>query len=453
MNFGFVRKLEYVAYSKVSVHTPAFQQSSLSGSKQTLNRKTVPASDDSFLLEMDAYNKTFCMHLHPNYELIHPDATFISHITSKYSRDIKRKLEAKAYRGFVVSVADHKLGDEPVPCDQFHSESPFENYGETHGWVRLVLSERTFQSHNLRRRSEQPTQSPEFEGAFMADGVMYIIKTIKRYRLTRRNLDAKLPTAGDVGEEHRNSRMIIYRHQDIRLPDDASDELRHNYTTHHFCGSDTLKWNTDQKDGAAHFQQQRLKAWQKLQSSVVGVTPVQSNNMLVKRASIPTGCPSIQKILYMGVALDCSYIRYHGSEEAAREQTINNFNVVSGIYADEFNVLIGLITILSWPTCTSTGAGQDCTSSYTIQQRLSDFSNWRASQDNSAGLWHLMSNCSTYPTIGIAWMNQLCVTSVFSQTDSSGAQQYVTGVGVSTPTATEHMVIAHEIGHNFGNYN
>jgi hypothetical protein len=151
-----------------------------------------------------------------------------------------------------------------------------------------VLSERTFQSHNLRRRSEQPTQSPEFEGAFMADGVMYIIKTIKRYRLTRRNLDAKLPTAGDVGEEHRNSRMIIYRHQDIRLPDDASDELRHNYTTHHFCGSDTLKWNTDQKDGAAHFQQQRLKAWQKLQSSVVGVTPVQSNNMLVKRASIPT---------------------------------------------------------------------------------------------------------------------------------------------------------------------
>jgi hypothetical protein len=34
----------------------------------------LPLHDDSFLLELDAYNQTFCLHMHPNYHLFHPES-------------------------------------------------------------------------------------------------------------------------------------------------------------------------------------------------------------------------------------------------------------------------------------------------------------------------------------------------------------------------------------------
>ena len=43
----------------------------------------------------------------------------------------------------------------------------------------------------------------------------------------------------------------------------------------------------------------------------------------------------------------------------------------------------------------------------------------------------------------------LCQTNAFQQT-SSGTTQYVSGVAVSTVVDTQWVVIAHEIGHNFG---
>ena len=50
-----------------------------------------------------------------------------------------------------------------------------------------------------------------------------------------------------------------------------------------------------------------------------------------------------------------------------------------------------------------------------------------------------MDMISTSPTIGIAWLSMLCQTSSFQQT-SRGSAEYVSGTGVSTPTAFEWMV-------------
>ena len=101
----------------------------------------------------------------------------------------------------------------------------------------------------------------------------------------------------------------------------------------------------------------------------------------------------------MGVAADCTYTRHYGSVEDARTQIINNWNTASGVYEQTFNIQLGLINITILPeTCPSTPEpdwNRDCSNSYTISDRLSDFSLWRSyMSDDGAGLWHLMTNCA-----------------------------------------------------------
>jgi hypothetical protein len=93
---------------------------------------------------------------------------------------------------------------------------------------------------------------------------------------------------------------------------------------------------------------------------------------------------------------------------------------------------------------------QACSDSMSINDRLSAFSEWRgksASQD--AGLWHLMTKCNTGPSVGVAWLDELCNKQATAQSKNE-RDQFITGAGVSSIVPTEYKVISHEIGHNFG---
>jgi hypothetical protein len=81
-------------------------------------------------------------------------------------------------------------------------------------------------------------------------------------------------------------------------------------------------------------------------------------------------------------------------------QIINDWNQASAVYERSFNISLGLINItvmdLTCPTtpASNTAWNQACSSSYTISDRLSDFSQWRGTLGNDgAGLWHLMTQC------------------------------------------------------------
>lgn len=81
-----------------------------------------------------------------------------------------------------------------------------------------------------------------------------------------------------------------------------------------------------------------------------------------------------------------------------------------------------------------------------LNDRLSIFSQWRGDKGGSdgAGLWHLMTNCSTGTEVGVAWLGQVCrVTSSYSQGQTSS------GTGVTSVTRNEWQVVAHEIGEPF----
>lgn len=89
-----------------------------------------------------------------------------------------------------------------------------------------------------------------------------------------------------------------------------------------------------------------------------------------------------------------------------------------------------------------------CTETYEINQRLSDFSRWRGEKPaDRAGLWHLMTQCNTGPSVGVAWLGMLCTKDAFQQV-RNGVSQYVSGTGVSSITPVEWKVVAHEIGHS-----
>lgn len=106
-------------------------------------------------------------------------------------------------------------------------------------------------------------------------------------------------------------------------------------------------------------------------------------------------------VAYMGAAADCSYVLSYGSVRYAKLQMINDWNVASAVYEKTFNVSLGLIYLqISVPECptkpkSSIAWNQGCSSYYSINDRLSDFSLWRGTKgDDGAALWHLMTKCA-----------------------------------------------------------
>ncbi|KAI7899377.1 Metallo-peptidase family M12B Reprolysin-like-domain-containing protein [Cokeromyces recurvatus] len=363
--------------------------------------------DDSFRLSLEAYNKTVYLHLIPNLDLFHPEAVF--HFNGK---SVKINPEDyQVYHGYAVDemYTDHWWLNGLL-------EEDMDNQPGILGSARVIV--RNDINHNLNY--------PLFEGTFNMYGDIHHIKLKENYHLTKRTDDVQATSS--------NAHMIIYRDSDMITRQSESGN----------CGFDRLS-NTQIKYNPFEVVDNHMKF----------AAAIQTNNklsLLTKRA--PTGCPTTKKVLYMGVAADCTYVKFYQSADNARMQIINDWNSVSSVYGNTFNVNIGLINItLMDTTCPSTPVSsvnwnQACSTRYSISSRLSDFSKWRGSiGDDGAGLWHLMTNCATGAEVGIAWMSQVCNT---GSIQSSTTGEYTSGTGVSSIIRDEWKVVAHEIGHGFG---
>lgn len=131
-------------------------------------------------------------------------------------------------------------------------------------------------------------------------------------------------------------------------------------------------------------------------------------------------------------------------------------NTVSALYQQTFNVSLGVVELnvadvtcprpanstLPWNTVCPEGGS----SGLDLNERLSAFSQWRGNKGgkDGAGLWHLMTNCSTGSEVGVAWLGTLCKV----QADDSGQNGEISsGTGVTSVTDRDWQVMAHEIGH------
>ncbi|CAO3679892.1 unnamed protein product [Rhizopus stolonifer] len=244
------------------------------------------------------------------------------------------------------------------------------------------------------------------EGAFKVHEDMYHIKAKDTYHRVKRSGDPDMYATSDP--------MVIYR--DSVVTKSIQEESRYNE-----CGVSM---------------------------------PIFKQKDLLKRSE---GCPLTRKIIYMGVAADCTYVQHYKTKEAARLQIINDFNTASALFEETFNVALGLIKImLMEQTCPvqldpATAWNRACEPNYSLYDRLSDFSLWRnQTGKDGAGLWHLMTNCPVGLEVGLAWLGQLCNTGLVKQEDDKGKVRYVSGASVSSITRDEWKIVAHEIGHSFG---
>ncbi|KAI0668683.1 Metallo-peptidase family M12B Reprolysin-like-domain-containing protein [Trametes maxima] len=406
---------------------------------------------DSFRLTLTAFDETFFLHLRPNDHLVHPAARINYYTTTSNGQSVLSRTEpllresVRAYWGEVIpeDVSPDRLREDTagvVPRPSGRSEL---------GWARITVYDQGDASAG---------RPPVFEGAFSVDGIVHHVMTKDNYLRNKHGLDPHI----QVSEADPDSNLVIWRDSDVMSTHEyaaASGRLGVATPAAESCGHDRMAHNTDhqilRKPSPAPYTPWydafgflRTANFTKRDDVAGGGMDADFSGSIGQTA----GCPTSQRIVYMGVAADCEYTSKYGSEQNATQQIITNWNTASALYKTTFNVSLGIIELqVHDAQCPSTADpaapwNVACSDSVTLNDRLSIFSQWRGDKgDDSAGLWHLMSGCPTGSEVGIAWLMTLCQQAATGQSPS-----VVSGTAVSTAGRTEWQVIAHEIGHNFG---
>ncbi|KAI0358793.1 hypothetical protein OH77DRAFT_1447894 [Trametes cingulata] len=408
---------------------------------------------DSFRLTLTAFDETFYLHLRPNDHLIHPAARVNYYTTTPDGQSVLSRTEplvresVRAYWGEVIPehASPDRLREDTagvLPRPSGRSEL---------GWARITVYD---------QGDATLGKPPVFEGAFSVHGVVHHVMTKDNYLRTKHGLDPHI----QVSEDDPDSNLVIWRDSDVMSVHEHTAlaqgmGLGHAAPVAESCGHDRMHYNSDHQITRKPspppytpwydaFGFLRTANFTRRDDVAGGGMGMDFSGNIGQTA----GCPTSQRLVYMGVAADCEYTAKYGSPSNATQQIITNWNTASALYKSTFNVSLGIIELqvheAECPTTADPAAPWNvaCSSNVTLNDRLSIFSQWRGQKgDDSAGLWHLMSGCPTGSEVGVAWLMTLCQQGV-----SGDPGSFVSGTAVSTAGRTEWQVIAHEIGHNFG---
>ncbi|KAI9137006.1 Metallo-peptidase family M12-domain-containing protein, partial [Paraphysoderma sedebokerense] len=416
-----------------------------------LNRNEASLSDnplrhnDSFRLSLSAFNRTFHLHLIPNDHLIPEDAVATVYDENNVKKVINLHGQVRAYKGVVV-------------------ESEFTDKTDMNvGTASVVVLHDGFNEHsNSHLQNHYPDhRQPVVIGTLTTNSEVYHIQPTHSYRLSKRSVDPSLLSISARNPEHQSSTMIIYRDSDFKRS--AILQKRNEPSAEATCGADRLVYNKNYTQQHPPLGIKELSAFEKnLKEYQSSLQDAHTSRRLVKRQagrrqlSSSIGCPVDTRMLYIGMAADCSYsARFKNNETDIFTQLVNNINSVSELYQRTFNLGIGITKIEIRTSCGKDDWNRLCDNAYPIGKRLSDFSNWRSSQPPTEALWHLMTDCPTRSpngggdTLGIAWSGTVCETQARQQSKNGGVE-VVSGTGVSSAGRTEWKIVAHEIAHNLG---
>ncbi|THU87752.1 zinc metalloprotease [Dendrothele bispora CBS 962.96] len=404
---------------------------------------------DSFRLVLTAFDDTFHIHLRPNDHLIHPSARIthyaIDPLTGESVVSHTEPLLRESVKAFEGEVVHEALSEDRMLEDI--AGGLYAPFRQDRGWARIMV-------HSVG--DIDAGIPPVFEGAFTVDGVVHHVVTKDNYIRTKHPLDPENAT----GFEELDSQLVIWRDIDMMPHQEESPSSQPKH-----CGHDDLPYNTDSELNPA-LKKVVPEAYNLGLLGNVSFARTDDDWSLSRRDDVAgggmgtnfagsigssNGCPTTQRLLYMGVAADCVYVSQFGNSQNATERILTDWNSATALYKSTFNVSLGIIELqIQNPQCpTTTNSSMawnvDC-SSVELDNRLSLFSQWRGAKGNdSVGLWHLMSGCPTGTEVGIAWLGTLC------KQDTSGSGNSISsGTGVSTSGMTEWQVVSHEIGHNFG---
>ncbi|KAK9766303.1 hypothetical protein K7432_004696 [Basidiobolus ranarum] len=435
---------DFISNPQLNIHRHSYDGTHPKFAKRSLIHKPQLLHDDSFRVQFQAFNRTFYLHMEPNTDLLHPQAEITTYDASGVA-NTKRIFphEFLVYRGIVVEpeLSDNMFDQEIIGI---HSPYKINPRSITKGWARLIVHQDSTKA--------LPDAQHIYQGVFTLDSETYHVQPIASYKLSKRFHDPEVVNPSARPLHQRRSSTIIYKLSDQKSKapqkyikrdlnsghDELSSILDHENRRETSCGAEGLTFNKNITASKMPSSYDWAMGYQRLE----------------KRAptEITRGCPTSRKVMYMGVAADCAYVAYHKGSEEAKKTILNNWNIASGVYETTFNISLGVIKLeMRSDACPSTpddavAWNRGCSDTYNINNRLNDFTRWRGTLgDDGIGLWHLMTKCSSGPKVGVAWLDQACVTTTKKQD-----MDYVSGTGVSSSTTMEWKVVAHEIGHNFG---
>ncbi|KAG0142973.1 hypothetical protein CROQUDRAFT_109509 [Cronartium quercuum f. sp. fusiforme G11] len=445
--------------------------------------------NDSILLRFSVSSTHFSLSLRPTPNLIHPNATIKYHtvdpttgITTIETKSLLPE-DVLAYTGWVIdeSHINDWWSEELSSVERTPDWSSTYSDKRVLGWARILIHDTSKMSN------ENDLNQLSWEGSFEVNGEVWNVKPIDNFIKTKGFKDFNpIP----IHSHHRGG-LIAWKESQSNdfIHDENFTQNYQNSNSTQTCGHDQLDFNVDplhevyqstsqQQDQQLYFSPpfNRLPTITNFMQSILGTIPTYRPINLVKRQSsdisglgnmssnfassigLTTGCPIGPKVVFIGVAADCTYVNKHGNQDSARTSILNNINSASALYLKTFNVSIGVVELnVQSPICPITpqndlpwnvGCPESGPNGLDLNQRLSVFSQWRGKKGGSdgAGLWHLMTNCSSGTEVGVAWLGQLC------QVDSVDGKngQITSGTGVTASSSNEWAVMAHEIGHNFG---
>ncbi|CAI4217326.1 unnamed protein product [Parascedosporium putredinis] len=277
------------------------------------------------------------------------------------------------------------------------------------GWARVTL----------RRDGNNPI----FEGAFRLHGDHHHIQTIANYIKLKHAEDPFPSPPTQPGFKAGDEYMVLWRDSDVvEHWQPHRDELRKR----ELFGLAPAVLMTSYVDPRPFGRQA---------DSTAGGGGAGIN--LVANIGSTAGCPKTRKVALLGVAADCNYRKEFDSDQALRENIIQQINAASAVL----------------PRHPSDAAPWNvaCSNSFTITDRLSKFSEWRGRTEDTNAFWTLLTTCATDSAVGLAWLGQVCQQgSRPNEGSDSASNETIASTNVVVRTPTEWQVIAHEVGHTFG---
>ncbi|TGZ84159.1 hypothetical protein EX30DRAFT_327979 [Ascodesmis nigricans] len=337
-----------------------------------------------------------------------------------------------------------------------HSWLRDENGWYNVGWSRIVL---------LRDGAR-----PQFEGVFSIFHDTHHVQLRNTYTRTKHAMDPDVKSDGD-------DFMVVWKESDIVKDGDGDiggGELRkRGWHDGQICSADNLTFNSnpDHPLNARFMEPMPRSLWgiDLFEGSLYrrGITRRQNldegnyygggisvvSNPLLTIGSTD-GCPRTKMVALIGVVTDCTYTADFDNEDQVQRNIITNLNTASALYEKSFNIALALGSLVILPaTCPGTAPetakwNLPCRDSVDIHRRLDLISEWRGKKGNDGlALWMLMTTCETGPSVGLAWLGQVCRYATSTNKDGKISS---TGALVVARTSQEWKVMAHEIGHMFG---
>ncbi|TPX38191.1 hypothetical protein SmJEL517_g00206 [Synchytrium microbalum] len=366
-----------------------------------------------------ALQRTFKMVLQPNEMLIHSAGLVTIYSDNEPPQQISLAEFAggRAFHGKVIEEDDMGILQEV-------------------GWARIIFHDDDLWMGRL---------DPDFEGVFTTSEGMFHIKHVDHYKMAKRPEDAPVIPMLDRPKSQQHSRLIIYAdsqegHVAATCPNTPFSPFTQG--AQKGCGVEEDIYTSSGLDKRSAQSPEHSCGFDASIHKHEDFEVITKPSRLAERAA--SGCPSSRQMLGVGAAADCTYVAQYGGPSGALTQILADFNAASKVYENTFNISLAVVEVAIHTTCTPNNSSllwnQACSDAYTINNRLSDFSHWRGQKSaDQAGLWHLLTNCPSGPSVGIAWLSTVCETTFTSQA-TGGSTQYVSGAGVSSIVTTEWKV-------------